>query len=319
MLGLLLRHNSPYGAHSAEWGERVKSMTKKSMTKSGRIILITATSLVASIILVLAITHGLRIVGVMATMISGKVVSAKTGQPAPDALVVVESLSPLPWDGPGLGKYVKTDDNGRFSAEVKGEVRIRVWKSGFAMAGMGGSGWQLAGKELLINIRELASGNAVPEQSQYKDMNVGDGFSFVLGKIVSGEDQNADFRLVKDQKSGKVLIEALGEGGFVYQEYGSGVDFYNTPEAPISGYFKQSPVDMDSMGIFYATTRDGKHYAKVRLITPAFKLADTSNNFTVHAVQWAYQPDGTRNLEIAVGKKYLFPFERFGLNRDSLK
>jgi hypothetical protein len=289
------------------------------MAKSGKILLATVASLAAIIILVVATVHGLRIAGVMATMISGKVVSAKTGQPVPDALVVVESVASLPWDGPGLGKYVKTDDNGKFSAEVKGEVRIRVWKSGFAMAGMGGSGWQLAVKELLIDIRELAASNNVPEQIQYEDMDVGDGFSFELGKIVNGEDQTADFRLVKDQKSRKVLIEALGEGGLVYQEYGKGIDFYNTPEAPISGYSKQLPADTGSMGVFYAIARDGKRYAKVRLFTPAFKLADNLDNFTVHGVQWAYQPDGTRNLEIAVGEKYLFPFERFGLKRDSLK
>jgi hypothetical protein len=76
---------------------------------------------------------------------------------------------------------------------------------------------------------------------------------------------------------------------------------------------------MDSMGVFYAITRDGKHYAKVRLITPAFKLADKPDRFIVYGVQWAYQPDGTRNLEIAIGKEYMFPFERFGLKRDSLK
>jgi hypothetical protein len=86
--------------------------------------------------------------------------------------------------------------------------------------------------------------------------------------------------LVKDQKSGKVLVEALGDGGLVYQEYGEGIDFYNTPEAPISGYSRQLPADTGAMGVFYALARDGKHYAKVRLRSGApkrTKLDDLSH------------------------------------------
>jgi hypothetical protein len=315
MLRLPLRLNDIWGGPFSRMREQGKNVTK-----SGKILLVTVTSLAAGIILVVAIAHGLRIAGVMATMISGKVVSAKTGQPVPDALVVVESVLPYPWDGPGLGKYVKTDDNGRFAAEVKGEVVIRVWKAGFAMADVGlGSGWELAGREFVIDIRELASSNTVPEQNHKDVMDTGDGFSFKLGKILSGDDQEADFRLVKDQKSGKVLVEALGEGGLVYQEYGKEIDFYNTPEAPISGYSRQLPADTGSMGIFYALARDGKHYAKVRLRSGGPRRTGKFSDLSAYFIQWAYQPDGTRNLEISVGKEYMFPFERFGLKRDSLK
>jgi hypothetical protein len=123
---------------------------------------------------------------------------------------------------------------------------------------------------------------------------------------------------VKDQKSGKVLVEALGDGGLVYQEYGEGIDFYNTPEAPISGYSRQLPADTGAMGVFYALARDGKHYAKVRLRSGAPKRTKL-DDLSAYFMQWAYQPDGTRSLEIAVGKEYMFLFERFGLKRDSLK
>src|SRR5215470_8533968 len=242
----------------------------KNMGNSKKIFLAAIISLVAGIILIGLIAQGLRITGIVATTISGKVVSAKTGQPVPDALVVVESVLPYFWEGPGLGKYVKTEDNGRFTAEAKGEVVIRAWKFGFAMADMSiGSGWKFAGKEVVIDIRELASSNTVPEQTHEDVMDVGDGFSFKLGKILSEDDPEADFRLATDQRSGKVLVEALGEGGLVYQEYSERIDFYNTPEAPIQGYSKQSAANLGSIGVFYAIARDGKHYAKVRLIPGA--------------------------------------------------
>jgi hypothetical protein len=99
---------------------------------------------------------------------------------------------------------------------------------------------------------------------------------------------------VKDQKSGKVLVEALGDGGLVYQEYGEGIDFYNTPEAPISGYSRPLPADTGSKGVFYALARDGKDYAKVQSRSGAprrTKLDDLSAYF----MQLAYPPDGTRN------------------------
>src|SRR5262245_3949002 len=65
---------------------------------------------------------------------SGRVVSDKTGEPVPDALVALESSLPYSWETPGLGEYVRTDSKGRFSARVRGEVSIRVWKAGYAMA-----------------------------------------------------------------------------------------------------------------------------------------------------------------------------------------
>jgi hypothetical protein len=294
-------------------------MERVKMIKRGKLLLIIATSLVACIIIAVATVQLLKVAGVITTTISGIIVSDKTRRPVPDALVAVQSVLPYSWDGPGLGRYVKTNHNGEFLAEVKGEVVIRAWKSGFAMAdGSFGSGWKLQGRKLVIKIRELASSNTVPELKHPDELDAGDGFSFKFGKVVNGNDHDADFRLLRDPMSGKVLAEALGDGGLVYQEYGEGVDFYNTPEAPISGYSKRLPLDTDSMGLFYAITRDGKHYAKVRLLYGALKRIGKLDDFTAYSIQWAYQHDGTRNLEIAVGKEYSFPFESFGLKRGSL-
>jgi hypothetical protein len=61
-------------------------------------------------------------------------------------------------------------------------------------------------------------------------------------------------------------------------------------------------------------TRDGKHYAKVRLIR-GVKQTNQGEDHSAYWLQYAYQADGTRNLEITINREYGFTFEKFGLKR----
>jgi hypothetical protein len=88
--------------------------------------------------------------------------------------------------------------------------------------------------------------------------------------------------------------------------------------APQEGYSKKIQIPSEVPGIFYVRTRDGKHYAKVRLIR-GVKITAQGEDHTAYWLHWAYQPDGTRNLEIAISKEYGFPFEKFGLAREALR
>jgi hypothetical protein len=249
----------------------------------------------------------------------GKVVSATTHQPVSEVFVAVESVLPYAWEGTGLGRYVQTDMEGRFSAEVKGDISIRAWREGYALADEAiGSSRDLPATPVNIEIRELESSDLVPEYILREGFTVGDGFSLRLGKIVSGDSQEADFRLISES-NGERIVQALGKGGVLYQTYSRGVDFYNTPEAPSSGYLKQVQLEPDSMGLFYVITRDGEHYGKIRLIAGGLKQTSQGSDSRAYWPQFAYQPNGTRNLEIAVCKDYIFPFEKFGLKREPTK
>ena len=243
--------------------------------------------------------------------LSGKVVSSRTLAPVSDAFVYVESG--CSWEEVGMHYTTRTDDQGRFTIKAKCDVIIRVWKVGFSMTDVPmGSAWTLSRKENVVQLREIIAKNSVQESFDRSGLVEGEGFSFSLGKIVTA---GADIRLTRQEGEKDLFIEALGEGGLYFQAYAKGIDFYNTPEAPITGYAKKLPLFREPMGLYYTRTQDGKHFAKVRLMKG---LKPEGEGYS-YWLQWAYQPDGSRNLEIAIGKEYLFPFEAFGLDRESLK
>lgn len=238
-----------------------------------------------------------------------------------DAMVAIESG--MPNEETGLGSYVRTDSEGRFVAKVRGRILIAAWKLGYALRSLSGTDVSTAtDRDIIIELRELTPTGSVPEQDAFYSLKSGLGFSFSSGEVVSASKTDADIVLVqKAEDPISPILETQGEGGIIFQPFYDTVDFYNTPEAPSAGYQKQSHINRTQAGVYFVRTRDGKHYAKFRLLV---ELAQPPQgppylDFESARLLWAYQPDGTRNLEIAPSKNFPFPVEKFGLKRESLR
>jgi hypothetical protein len=254
---------------------------------------------------------------------SGRVVSRNTGAPVPDALVAIESDIGYPildlflGDRPAFASYVRTDQDGRFVAEAKGSwVSVRAWKSGYAMAGvLYGSAFSRRGRENAIQMRELSRTNLVPEHDGFHSFAPGTGFSFSQGTIVPGDSPHADFVIRQDQnEKTTAYIEAQGDGGLIFQPFNDEVDFYNSPEAPATGYERRVEVNQSDMGLYFLRTRDGSRYAKFRFMVSISVPPEGAAYLALESTRliWAHQPDGTRNLEIEPGREIPFPFHMFG-------
>lgn len=260
---------------------------------------------------------------------SGRVISRHTGAPVPDALVAVESdvgyplLDVFLGDRPAFASYVRTDQEGRFVAEAKGSwVSVRAWKSGHAMVGvLYGSAISRRFRENVIKMRELSQTSWVSKRDGFHSFAPGTGFSFSQGITVPGDSPHADFVIRQDQnEKTTAYLEAQGEGGLIFQPFNEEVDFYNSPEAPATGYEKRVEVNQTDMGLYFLLTRDGRHYAKFRFIAPVSIPPEGAAYLALESTQliWAYQPDGTRNLEIEPDRGIPFPFHRFEVDVRSL-
>lgn len=259
--------------------------------------------------------------------ISGRIISADTKTPLSDVLVAVESGTN--YEDSTLGSYVRSDKDGRFTATAKGMwVSIRAWKYGYAMNGINyGYAFPHIGRESVIELRKMTETNWLPAHDTLFKFKPGDGFSFALGKVVDGNSPDADVVISQNKTSATIVfIEARGEGGIILQPINDEVNFPNSPEAPLTGYEKSALYDRSdsqSEGKFYfVRTQDGKHYAKFWLnidlvMQPS---GDAYLDFDMNTrMQWVYQPDGTRNLEVAPSKEMAFPFYKFGLKSESLE
>lgn len=253
--------------------------------------------------------------------ISGKVISANTKMPISDVMVAVESG--MPDEETGFGSYVKTDGGGKFAAKAKGKVSISVWKPGYAMHGTyAGYAFTLLDREIIIEIRELTPTNWITEHDAFYKLKPSHGFSFSLGQVVNGSNPDVDILVVQNADDlSTAIIEAQGEGRIIFQPFDDKVDFYNSPEAPSTGYQKQTPINLSQPGLYFVRTRDGKHYAKFRLLVDLVHPPSGPSYLDLETARllWAYQPDGTRNLEVKPGKDLPFPLGKFGIKRESLE
>lgn len=258
--------------------------------------------------------------------IAGRIISADTKTPLSDVLVAVESGTNV-GDDNTLGSYVRSDKDGRFIAKAKGTwVSIRAWKYGYAMNGVNyGYAFPLIGRESVIELRKMTETNWLPAHDKFFKLKPGDGFSFALDEVVDGNSPDADVVISQNKVSAtSVLIEARGEGGVILQSINNEVNFPNSPEAPLTGYEKSALYDRSdsqSEGEFYfVRTHDGKHYAKLWLNISLVMTASGSTylDFDMDTrMQWVYQPDGTRNLEVAPSEEMSFPLYKFDLETEA--
>lgn len=259
--------------------------------------------------------------------ISGRVIAAETKMPLSNALVAVESGTNE--EDSTLGSYVRSDQDGWFTAQAKGSwVSIRAWKYGYAMNGNNyENASSLAGHEPVIELRKMTETNWLPTHDTFLKLKPGDGFSFASGKIVDGNSPDADVVITRNKSSAtSIFLEARGQGGVIFQPINRKINFPNSPEAPLTGYQQRALYDRSNSqsagGFYYVRTQDGKHYAKlcVNISLLMQPNGEPSLDFDMNTrLQWVYQPDGTRNLEVAPSEQMPFPFNKFGEAQEAMK
>jgi hypothetical protein len=253
--------------------------------------------------------------------ISGRVVSSTTGLPVGDALVAVQSGNEF--EETGTSEHVRTDQFGNFTARARGSsISISAWKRGYALGGTRyGSPLGRLGRENVIRLRELTPTTRIEEHDEFYALVPGTGFSFSTGKRVKGDSPEADFVVTQyPNKRSVAFIEAQGEGGIQSQVITEATDFYNSPFAPIAGYQRRIAIPSEEATLYFLRTRDGGHYAKFRFMALIVMPPQGSEYVDLESVRmiWAYQSDGTKNLEIIPSEKMPFPFYGFGLNPNSI-
>jgi hypothetical protein len=239
--------------------------------------------------------------------IYGKVISTESKEPVADAMIEVlfDSL-----DSDGMEQTLtRTASDGKFQTRARGSARIMAWKPGFQLA------WIQSRPSLFIwantitvPLRKLTPTNLLLIQSTDKELTPNNGFSFQEGRITNSTDMQADITLLLTSTARQALIlRSKGKGGIRQQREG---DFYSLFEAPESGYEEEVELRAGEDNIYFVRTHDGAHYAKMRL----WRCCDENPHH--YRVQWAYQSDGTRNLEIKPGKDFPFPLKEFGIQVD---
>jgi hypothetical protein len=253
-------------------------------------------------------------------VISGKVISVHDKKPIEGAFVYVHSARAN--DELGINEYVKTDARGAFTAVFKGSGMIRVWKPGYCIRGIDMPQSRASSpQQVIIQLLEMTSTKLVAEHEGFFDFSPGNAFSIKLGKKVDADNSDADIAIVRDASDNSTaFLECIGGGGIAFQPFTDASDFYNSPEAPVGGYQKRVNLETASKGFYFIVARDGEHYAKARLLISIShdSIGSLDVDLENTRVIWAYQSDGTRDLEIASGKNLPFPVEMFGLARDSL-
>lgn len=247
--------------------------------------------------------------------VSGRILSASSGMPIPDVMVVADS--DIPSSERGFADYARTDEEGRFKLQaMAGDVSIRAWKPKYALDGVIIK--DRSDRDVIIKLREMTATNWTEGHRDSWDIEEKHGFSFKLGRPVA-DSANADIVVSQDPaEPTEAYIEAQGSGGVAFQAETS---FYNSPDAPVTGYEKRARVERSRFGLYFVRTSDGGHYGKFRLFVLAGETPGLRRYLDLKEaeIQWAFQHDGTRNLEIIPGKRFPFPVEKFGLSRDSLR
>lgn len=256
----------------------------------------------------------------------GIVVSTDTGEPIPGAFVDITSAGPF--DDVETNCFVVSDERGRFVADVTWDVvSARAWKPGYALNGNDSStGDSERGKNPLeLRLRPLTSSALVGCRTTdfRSSIRVGEGVNMATGEIVPAADPTADFAILGElERPASHVIVAFGNGGLVPHTTGGydWLDFrlHNTPEAPETGYVDRSPLRCTSYGVydlFYVRMRDGRHYGKVRL---RGGMGAAGGAPSAYDLVFAYQPDGTRELELEIDQEFPFPLEMFGIDRKAL-
>lgn len=261
------------------------------------------------------------------TLVTGRVVSAKTKAPVPDVMVAVESILS---EMETYGSYVRTDGNGQFIAEIQGDyVVVSAWKPMYLMNGLTTKDAYstLITTPITIELQEIEYPNLAIVHDDIYTANSGAAYSLAQGKLVDRNSAEADITITlnpEDKTQRSVIIESQGDGGLIYQRETETYIFATALEAPADGYHRRVVehfLPHASEGWFlFVRARDGKHYAKLALGITEILQPDGSFYVSLEELtkfRCDYQPDGSRNLA-SNPTKYSFPFSEFGFDPNSL-
>jgi len=259
------------------------------------------------------------------TVITGRVLSAKTKAPISDVMVSVESIIS---EQKSHGSFVRTDNDGRFVADAVGDkVMIRAWKPGYLMNGMDSDRASVRfGQPIIVELRKIEYPNLAIVHDDYLRVKSDLAYSLARGELVEKTSPDADITISlnpDDNTNRSVIIESLGDGGIIFQSTNT-LSFATALEAPPSGYLGRAVKEFlphSSEGWFlFVRARDGRHYAKLELGISTILQPDGAFYVSLdQATRFAcnYQPDGSRNLG-GNPTKNSFPFSKFGFDADSL-
>ena len=224
--------------------------------------------------------------------IKGKVISLE-GEPIPDALVAVESGN---FDGPGNPNptVVRTDSFGGFEVHPRDQTyRLTVWKQGYAENGCNNINCMRNGV-VTIRLRKVDFKQTLPTIDHFYDLADGGAFSFRRGTNLKMDDPQADVFIKTDLSNPEAIISAPTNGGIALAD---GEEFDNAIVAP-EVYQDSVKINFKTMSTFFVKTQNGD-YAKFRIIPDLIISSDgrKSLDFSNCRLIWAFQPDGSRNLE----------------------
>ncbi|MBK7393339.1 MAG: hypothetical protein IPI64_08570 [Chloracidobacterium sp.] len=202
------------------------------------------------------------------------------------------------YDAPGSpGPIItKTNSDGTFEVARRSEYyRLTVWKEGYAPSGCNN---QICLNEILdVRLRKVKTDVAIPTIDKIYDLSKG-AFSFRIGAAVDSDASDADIIIKVDPTSPTKMIISVPEGGGIAPTSNPGIlDLDNTPSAP-ENYVKEISIDNTTLVAYFVQTRDGK-YAKFRIMPDLneYSNGQTKLEFTSCRIIWAFQSDGSRNLE----------------------
>lgn len=246
--------------------------------------------------------------------LKGRVVTADTRQPIPKAIVLVQYRM---FVGPGGSEavFVRTGDDGTFEAKLfSTDYSVRVWKDGYAENGCHVGNCNQQNGEVVLKLREIVKSNFVEAKEGFFDFTLERGFSLVKGEVVEAESKDADIIFSSDSNN-KIFVETPGQSGICFKTMSEDSNIFYAPIAPEDGCYQQKQIlDLDERGVCFVKIKGGTNYAKFR-VSPVGEITDRNGekrfSWQDWQIMWAYQPDGTRNLEIKPPTEVPYPFSDF--------
>lgn len=241
--------------------------------------------------------------------IEGVVTDYETGEPIRGATVTAlqhgwgVSNGQLVWDK-DKSVSVETDEAGTFAVGFRSwsGVRLRSRAPGYQRFE---ASWA-RGDHSEIRLKRRVEG-ARPLPGGFLRLGIREdgtmyGWDFSTGEVATSPEEADLFPVSVDRDArGTITFRATGAGGLRFvsrEELGVDAQFLvYTDVAPEDGYTMTAVIDFSSEGgVFFVRTRDGERFAKFAFTPSAFAQMLDPGVARDLALQYVYNPDGSRDL-----------------------